>query len=290
MRNFLARLLRQPLVQFVLIGAVIFGLYNLKDGDKPTSPTDIRVSSTELRWLHDTWIAQFGHAPNAIEMRSAVTGFVDEEMRYREGLALGLDRDDTIVRRRLAQKYDFLLGTQAADMVPTETQLRAFQAAHPANYIAPPLTSFCQAYFGSGGAGLASAKAVLEHLAPQRRLDPKAVTGGDIELPYPRCYASASAQDVAHDFGDFFGAAVAKLPVGPWQGPVESGYGFHLAIITARTPGAAQTFEAARPAIEADWRRATAAEARVRQDRDLRRRYHVTIDEAALRRIVEAAQ
>lgn len=286
MRRTVERLLRQPLVQFVLIGAVIFGIWKVQAGDAPSSPTEIHVGASDLRWLHDTWIGQFGHAPSAAEMQSAVRGYVDEEMRYREGLALGLDRDDTIVRRRLAQKYDFLLGAQAANLTATEAQLREVYDKHPERYAQPPLTTFCQVYFGPGPEGLRRAKAALSALTPTARGDSRSVTGGDSELPYPRCYDRAAPQDILRDFGPFFSKVVTGLPPGLWQGPVESGYGFHLVRAQARTSGARLDFDAARPTVDADWRKAVALEARVREDKALRDRYRVTVDQAALKRVL----
>lgn len=288
MRRRLMGLLRQPLVQFVLIGAVIFAAWRLANPEAETAPTEIRVGASELKWLHDTWVGQFGHAPDAAEMASAVRGYVDEEMRYREGLALGLDADDTIVRRRLAQKYDFMLGAEAGDLIPTEAQLQAFLRKHAERYRLPAKTSFCQVWFGDQAAGLAAAQAALAALPPDMRASPDARLAGREGLPFARCYTAAVPVDVSRDFGVNFATVVDhRLPVGTWQGPVESGYGFHLVLITRREPGPPGTLANARPQLEADWRAQAAVSAKARQEADLRRRYKVTVDDAALRRLVE---
>lgn len=287
MRQAFARLLRQPLVQFVLIGAVIFGAWKLKNPEAEAAPTEIHVGAAELKWLHDTWIGQFGHPPDAVEMRSAIRGYVDEEMRYREALALGLDADDTIVRRRLAQKYDFMLGAQAEDMIPSDRQLADYMARHADRYREPARTSFCQVYFGDRVAGMAATTAALAALSPTASADPQARLAGRGDLPFPRCYKAAHPVDVTRDFGGNFSQVVeARLPVGRWQGPVESGYGFHLVIATARAPGAAGTLATSRASVEADWRLESMTAARKRQEQDLRRRYEVTVDEAAMKRLV----
>lgn len=272
----------RPLVQFTLIGAAIFGVYSLSSRHE-TAPTEIHVGATELRWLHDVWQGQFGRPPNADEMRAAVKVYEDEEMRYREALALGLDRDDTIVRRRMAQKYDFLLGSQANEAVPTEAQLRAVFDRAPGRYTSPALSSFCQVYFGEGAAGITRAKAAVAALTPAARADPAALAQAPGPLPYPRCYQGASAVDVARDFGALFAETLGKLPAGAWQGPVESGYGFHAVLLGGRTPGTPLTFDQARRTVEADWRAQTTREARDRQDSDLHKRYRITVDEGALR-------
>ncbi|WP_411288582.1 peptidyl-prolyl cis-trans isomerase [Phenylobacterium sp.] len=281
-------LLKQPLVQFVLIGVLIYGGWKLKNPHAEAVPTEIRVGAAELRWLHDTWIGQFGHAPDATEMRSAIRGYIDEEVRYREGLALGLDRDDTIVRRRLAQKYDFMLGAQAADMIATDRQLTDQLARHPERYREPTQTAFCQVYLGDQAAGLVAAQSALAKLSPGELADPNARIQTRQELPFERCYKASKPADLARDFGPNFATVVdGRLPVGRWQGPVESGYGYHLVLVTARTPGAPATLASARPRIDADWRAEAMTGARKRQDEDLRRRYSVTVDDAAMKRLLQ---
>lgn len=285
----LRRLLREPLVHFLLIGLLVFGAWKLRHWDEPSSPTEIRVGASELRWLHDTWLGQFGHQPDAAEMQTAIRGYVDEEMRYREGLALGLDRDDTIVRRRLAQKYDFTLGTQTAGVNPTEAQLRDYFARNAARYPAPVLSSFCQLYLGASQTALQHARRRLAALPPARRASPEAPLGPGEDLPFERCRSRAAPADLTRDFGPLFAEVVsARLPTGAWQGPVQSGYGYHLVLVTARTGGGRMTLEAARPLVEADWRREQMEQARAREDRDLRRRYQVTVDRAALAALTRA--
>lgn len=288
MRRLLARLVRRPLVQFVLIGAAIFGFHQWTAAGRGGSPSEIRVGEAELRWLHQTWRGQFGHAPNASEMRSAVNGYIQEEMRYREGLALGLDRDDTIVRRRLAQKYDFLLGAQAAAAEPTKAELDAYYKEHPERYATPPRIQFCQAYFGSRVSGLRNAEAALAALPPGRIGDPQALAGNSGDLPFPRCREGAVRDEIAQDFGTFFADVVGRLEVGSWQGPVESGYGYHLVLPQRRTKGDVRPFEEVRSQVEEDWREANLEAARAREEDALRARYRVIVDEPALKRIVGA--
>ena len=286
----LRRLLREPLLHFLLIGIVVFGAWQLRHGNEPTNPIEIRVGAAELQWLRDTWIGQFGHPPDATEMRSAIRGYVDEEMRYREGLALGLDRDDTIVRRRLAQKYDFTLGVQTADVTPTEAQSRAYFERNPGRYPAPRLTTFCQVYLGATPQAFQAATTRLTALAPAERRNPQAGLGPADDLPFPRCRTRADPADLARDYGDLFAEVVGRrLPPGQWEGPVQSGYGYHLVMVTARTAPARMSFEAARPRLQADWRREQIEAARRREDEALRRRYQIHIDEAALTALMPKA-
>jgi peptidyl-prolyl cis-trans isomerase C len=279
------RLSGQPLVQFLVIGAAIFGFYTVV-ARPDTAPTEIRVGATELRWLQNVWQGQFGRRPSIDEMRAAVKVYEDEEMRYREAQALGLDRDDTIVRRRMAQKYDFLMGSQATEAAPTETELRALFAKTPARYTAPPTFRFCQVYFGEGASGLKAAGAAVARLPAAAAGDEAAIAAGNRPIPFPRCYDGASRADVLRDFGTAFADVLGRLPVGTWQGPVESGYGFHAVLLATRTPGRPLSFAEAARALDADWRVQATRAARERQDRELRRRYTISVDEKALRALV----
>jgi peptidyl-prolyl cis-trans isomerase C len=276
------RLVAQPLVQFLLIGALIFGFYKLVARPE-NPPNSIQVGATELGWLRNVWQGQFGRPPSAEELRAAVKVHVDEEMRYREAQALGLDRDDTIVRRRMAQKFDFLMGSQANDSTPTEVELRALFNNTTGNYNAPSVFEFCQVYFGEGAFGLTAAKTAVVNLSPAAIRDPASIPVGSIQIPFSRCYNDAARADVLRDFGTAFADVLGKLPMGAWQGPVESGYGFHAVFLTTSTPGRQLSFAEARRAVEADWRAQATKAARERQDRELRSRYKITIDEKALR-------
>lgn len=276
-----ARWLGQPLAQFCLIGAAIFAVYSLV-GRPETAPNEIRIGASELRWLGEVWQGQFGRPATAEELRAAVDAYEVEEMRYREALALGLDRDDTVVRRRLAQKYDFLMGSQAGAADPTEAQLRETFEKAPERFSAPALTSFCQVYFGEGEAGLLRARAAVEELPAGAAGEAGALVAGGARLPFPRCYETAAPVEVARDFGSVFSGLLDKLPASAWQGPVESGYGFHAVLVTGRTPGRPLSFDEARPQVDEVWRAEAARQARETDERTLRKRYRIVVDEAAL--------
>lgn len=269
-------------MQFLLIGTAIYGLYGLVARPE-NPPNSIQVGATELGWLRNVWQGQFGRPPSAEELRAAVKVYVDEEMRYREAQQLGLDRDDTIVRRRMAQKFDFLMGSQANDSEPKEAELSAIYNKTPGDYTAPPVFEFCQVYFGEGAIGLKAAKTAVANLLPSAIGDAASIPDGNIQIPFSRCYKDAARADVIRNFGTAFADVLGKLPIGAWQGPVESGYGFHAVLLTTSTPGRQLSFAEAKREVEADWRTQATKAARERQDRELRSRYKITIDEKALR-------
>lgn len=288
-RRLLGTIWRQPLLHFVVLGAAIFGLYALTTGGREPTAAEIRMDAGQVRWLADTWRTQFGRPPTAAELRTAVARQADEEMRYREALSLGLDRDDTIVRRRLAQKYDFLLGDRSR--APRPGELESFFAAHRDRYVDVERVSFCQAWFGGepGGEGMDRAARVLARLTPAQRRSEETPLGVE-GLPVEPCVEAAEGERVARDYGRFFAGALPRLPRGEWAGPVQSGYGFHLVRVTGVGAGRRLDFAVARDRVEADWREAATEQDRRRDDRALRARYRVQIDDAAVARFSGAGQ
>lgn len=276
----------QPLVHFVILGGLIFALYTVRSGGREPADALIRFDEGQVRWLSDSWRAQFGQAPTPSQLRTAIERQAAEEMRYREAMALGLDRDDTVVRRRMAQKYDFLLGEGSAPALASDRELRAFHAAQGARYQAPTTFSYCQVFYGgdSDGTGLARARTALAGLSAAERAGPATRLIGLDMLPAPRCQDHVPADRLAAAMGPDFAAALPRLPRGAWAGPVQSGYGYHLVRVTAAAPGGPLSFDQARARVEADWRAEAVVRARQADETKLRRRYRISIDEGALTR------
>lgn len=265
---------------------MVFALHAAMSGGREPADALIRFDEGQVRWLSDSWRAQFGQAPTPPQLRTAIERQASEEMRYREAMALGLDRDDTVVRRRMAQKYDFLLGEGSAPASPSDRDLRAYYAAHGTRYQAPVAFSYCQVFFGgdADGTALSRARAALASLSASERAGPATrLTGLDL-LPAPRCQDRVPADRLAAAMGPGFAAALPRLPRGAWAGPVQSGYGYHLARVTATAPGSSLSFDQVRARVEADWRADAVVRARQADEAKLRRRYRISIDEGALTR------
>ncbi|MBI5940600.1 MAG: peptidyl-prolyl cis-trans isomerase [Caulobacterales bacterium] len=281
----------QPLVHFVILGGVVFALHAAMSGGREPADTLIRFDEGQVRWLSDSWRAQFGRAPTPPQLRTAIERQASEEMRYREAMALGLDRDDTVVRRRMAQKHDFLLGEGSAPSQPSDRELRAYHAAHQARYQAPTTYSYCQVFYGgdSDGTGLARARTALAGLSAAERAGPATRLAGLDLLPAPRCQDRIPADRLAAAMGPDFAAALPRMPRGTWAGPVQSGYGYHLVRVTAAEPGGPLSFDQARARAETDWRADAVVRARQADEAKLRRRYRISIDEGALTRFSRPA-
>ncbi len=272
----LRRLWTHPVFHFLIIGAGLFALNAWHTSARP--PADeaaITVDRPRLEALAGIWKAQFGRRPTEAELTTVARAWTVEEMRVREARRLGLDQDDSVIRRRLAQKYDFLVNNPASLSPPSDATLRTYLAAHADRYAGPSRYSFVQLYFSSDRGrdkALAAAQAALANPAAAKA---DAFPGNPIER-------NATEAEIRQDFGSNFAQALPRLRPGVWDGPVESGFGFHLVKITARRALAPPDFATVRGQVLADWMVDAAQAAAVRAGADLEHRYRVSLDAKAV--------
>jgi len=238
------------------------------------------VTAGTVAWLRESFTRQWKRVPDEAQMRTLVDDHLREEVLYREALALGLERDDSIVRRRMAQKMDFLTQDISSAVQPDEAQLRVYFAANEQRYAKPARISFRHVFFSKDRHGTqldADVKAALVALVG-------GADDGQIGDSFLReqVFTKAEAADIIAALGPDFATNLSKLPVGSWQGPVESTYGVHLVLVSERTPAPPTAFEAVRDAVTRD----LLDDRRVSVNRDLvqrlKARYRITIDEAAI--------
>lgn len=271
------KLLREPLLHFVVAGALLFGVYAwLNRGAGEDSDRSILITEREVAWLTETWSRQWQRPPTATEMQGLVADYLRESLLEREARALELDRDDLIVRRRLAQKMDFILADTARLVDPTDAELRAIYDADRARFDVPPAISFTMLFFSKekrGDRATAEARSALAALLKAGAgADP--VSMGDASL-LPDTMQDADEQAIAGVFGEAFAKTVIALPAGAWQGPVESAFGLHLVRITARREAEPRAFETIREALAGDWRQRKEADAKQAYFRELLERYDI---------------
>jgi len=275
-----ALLMGNSLLHFILVGAVLFAVFTIRNGTGESSSSTIKVDEGRIRWLAETFAVQFGHRPSATELNSMIKSYVNEEMSYREALSLGLDQDDTIVRRRMIQKYDFLKLDEQPP-APTEADLNRYYEANISKYKTPQLVTLCQAYVVSVPDRLVAmtrVKALASALQDGRVNLQEA--GDPIEIP--ACFEDANQDDLRRLFGAFFASTMLKLPTGQWIAPVESGYGFHAVRVTGRRDGPPISLQEGRERILADWRREASAKLRAKRIATLQSRYKIEIDAKAV--------
>lgn len=278
------RWLKEPLVHFALLGALIFALNGWRE--KPAAAeaelARIEVSAAVIERLRAGYERQFGSAPDADDLRGLVTAHIREEVLFREALALGLDRDDTIVRRRLAQKMEFLTADVAGMAEPDEAALAKFFAENAARYSAPGRVSFRHVYFSREKRGAALDAAAREALAALEKGASDEAMGDAFLHGFE--FEQREAEELTALFGPEFVAGLATQPPGAWRGPIASSYGVHLVHVVQRTEPRPVQLADVREAVVRDFHEDRRRTANREIFDKLRERYAVSVDEAAISR------
>ena len=250
----LAAWLREPLLHFLLIGAALFVAYHYLSAGDTGGPRQIVVSESRVEALAENFARTWMRPPTAEELKGLVDDYVAEEVYYREAIAMGLDRDDTVIRRRLRQKMEFVSEDVAAAVPPTDAQLQEYLEKHAEKFVQPPRLNFQQVFFSTerrGNAARTDAEKLLAELHAGRGPANPAEAGDPTLLP--STMDLASPQDIANSFGSEFATSVEQAPVGQWTGPVQSGFGLHLVRVDQREAGAMPTLAEIRPIVQREW-------------------------------------
>ncbi len=275
------RFLREPLVHFLLIGAVLFGVYSFTQAGRPASASskEIQLTVDELSQLALLFQSQWRREPTPEEFSRLVENKVQNEVLYREALAMGLDREDEIVKRRMAQKMRFLAEDVAAAREPTTAELRTWYEKNSASFAQPPRLSFRHLYFSPDRRGPRArddAAKALAALAGQPE-DAKAASSLADPFMFQEYYRDRAPEYLAKEFGPQFALAVAKLEAGSWQGPIESGFGWHLLFVDTVIPGRVPAFEEIEPDVKPAWLAEQKAKAWEKAYQEIRAEYRVLL-------------
>lgn len=268
--------LREPLFHFFLLGSAIFALFAVFDDSPPPEAAEtIIVSEDDARRLAADFEATWRRPPDGPELDHLIDAFVREEVYVREALALGLDRGDAVIRRRLQMKMEFLTESGAAMAAPDDATLAAHLAAHPDRFMQPPVIAFEQVVIDDG-VGPEMLEAIRAGLA----------TGGTPDgiraSLLPPALPASPPQVVDGTFGTGFFADLATLPAGAWAGPVLSSFGRHLVRVTDRREVRLPPLAEIRARVESDWRAALTAELRETRFDALAARYDIVRPDPAL--------
>ena len=274
-RRLLRALWREPLTHFLALGIVIFIVSHAIEAHSKRYV--ITVSPGDVTRITNSYAQQYGNAPDASQLRRMLDNYVREEIYLREGVALGLDKDDEIVRRRIAQKFEFLQGDLAVPRDPSDAELKDWFASHKARFIAPARRSFDQLYFSADRRGDAAARALAE-AALRATTSGQAPRAAD-DFPGPKTIAAVSQDDTQRIFGGpEFARAVFGTTPGRWVGPLHSGFGWHLIRVTDAAAPHQRSFDEARNDARNAWQQ---ADRDARNDtiwRQLRGRYTVRVE------------
>jgi hypothetical protein len=244
------RLLREPLFHFLIIGSLLFALYRIVSGPAPTPVNSIVITPERVTQLAAGFEAVRKRPATDDELRALVDSFVREEVYYREALALGLERDDTIIRRRLRQKMEFITDSGAELLEPQAGELEDYYQANVASFQQPPEIALTQVFLGQNPAPDRIAGA-LAALRSNSETDPS--LWGEATLLPPRLKLSTSSE-IDGIFGTGFFDGLMQMPVASWSEPIQSGYGLHLVRIDERLAAQVMSLDAERDGIEREWR------------------------------------
>ncbi len=270
--------LKEPLLHFLLLGTIIFVVY-VKLNPAGPSDSQIIVSRGQQEHLVTAFTRTWNRQPTPQEFTGIVQDWIREEIAYREGLEMGLDGNDTIIRRRLRQKLELLAEDIVALAPPTMEDLEAYRVANEADYTVEPMYTLRQVYFSvdqRGDDAIRDAEQALVLLETDAGMVDFTQFGDPISLPSRLVSERISTIDGL--FGQSFTAAMADIRPGKWAGPVRSGYGIHLVFIEDFQPGRPLMLVEVERDVRRDWENARRIETIDRLYSRLAEQYKITIE------------
>ena len=276
------RILREPLLHFLLIGVVIYALYGAFAESQPAEDDKtIIVSAGEIEWMQSSWQARWNRPPTPEEFDGLIQQYIREMVLYREALTMGLNQHDLVIRRRLAQKLEFLAKDLVSLTPPTEDELRAYFEEYADRYQDPSLYTFTQVFIDPdkrGDATLADAEAIKATLIGRGDgIEDVGSLGDDFMLQ--NYYPDKDPVEIQKLFGSGFTESLVALEPGQWHGPVLSGYGTHLVYVSHIREPSLATFEAVRDRVVVDWTTDRSEELNEQFYANLRESYTIVIEE-----------
>lgn len=283
------RLLQEPLLHFLLLGSAIFVAYGIVSKGGNDEPGKIVITQGQIEHLATGFAKTWQRPPTEQELTGLIRDHLREEVLCREAIALGLDQNDTVIRRRLRQKMEFVSDDIAAQKEPSEADLNAYLQAHADVFRVEQQFTFQQVYLNPQKHGDKLAQDIALLLAQLNRAGNKAdiaALGDSFLLEHD--FTAVPAGEITKQFGEEFAVKLSALPTGQWQGPVESGYGVHLVRISERSEGRLPALSDVRDAVRREWDNTRRLEANEKFYQELLKRYNVTIQLPELKNPVES--
>ena len=278
------RFFREPLIHFLVIGAAIFAIYGFLDQqDTEEQERAVTITAGEIGWLTDSWKKRWNRPPTAEEREGIINQYLKEMILYREAVAMGLDQNDIIIRRRMAQKLEFLTQDLISPQPPTEDELRTYFEEHMDRYQPPDLITITHVFFDPDKRGdrtLKDAETIKAELIASKEPPQDASAYGD-PFMLQSYYPERSQDELAKLFGGEFAQSVFALEPERWHGPVLSGYGTHLVYVHDRQEMAPPAFAEAQEQVRQDWENDKRKQLNDQYIASLMGRYDVTIEDGA---------
>jgi len=286
----IVRLLREPLLQFLALGAALFAIYGLAGKRAADAPEKIVVSASQVTNLGDAFVRTWRRPPNEEELNGLIDDYIRDEVFYREGRAAGLDRDDAIIRRRVRQKMEFLANEMSVSE-PSEAELAAFLASHPERFRAEDQLTFRQLFLSatkraetidSDSKQLAGVLARADEAVDATALGDAFLLGEE--------FRDVSPTKLTSIFGESFAKQLSVMEKGRWQGPISSSFGQHFVFISERAPGNLPPLDAIRRVVLREWENARRLETEQKLYASLRSRYEIVVEQPKARAAEAASQ
>jgi len=273
------KILHEPLLHFLLLGATIFAVYSFLSKPASDEPGKIVVTSGEVESMVVGFTRTWQRPPTREETDGLIQDRVREEVYCREAIALGLDKSDMVIRRRLRQKMEFVTDDVVARAKPDDDQLRAYLKEHAGTFRVQRKYTFSHVYLNPERHGENLSRDSSQLLAQLRQAGSRAEVQ-DLGDPFllEHTFVAVSASEVGKQFGEKFAAKLDELAPGTWEGPIESGYGVHLVLVTERTEGRVPALAEVRDLVSREWANAQRLEANEKFFQDLLKHYSVTVE------------
>jgi parvulin-like peptidyl-prolyl isomerase len=278
------KLLGEPLLHLFVLGLVIFGLHAALNRDSRPADDDpylVEVSSAEVEWLRTMWKKRMNREPTVQELRAQVNQVIRETILEREAVRMGFDRDDVVLRRRLAQKMEFLFKDLSSLEQPSEEALRQYFEENESRYVTPVQVTFTQVFFDTDKRAVEDAEEAVRSFLESSGQGVGELSAahrqGDASMLAPYC-SKCDAREIRNRFGEEFFVTVKALSPGSWHGPVRSGYGLHAVYVEERVDPRLPAFDQIRREIEADWISERQRENTHKAYREIRFQYRVLLE------------
>jgi hypothetical protein len=248
------KLIKEPFIHFILIGGLLFALYQLFGNKSEQYNNTIEISELDIKRATDAWQERWSRLPSDSELKNVIEQQVREEVFYREALALDLGKNDPVIKRRLSEKMIFIANDLLVPEQATDQQLTDFMQQHPHKFSKPLLISFKQFYFNPDlhSSDLSNELERVKFTLNSNTQDTSSTVLSD-DFNGESEYTSMPLYQVARHFGQKFTAEIETLPVGTWSGPIASGYGMHIIKVTDRAESTLMPLQSIKDKVLLEW-------------------------------------
>jgi hypothetical protein len=271
-----SRAFKEPLLHFLLLALLIFGVH-WAGGSHEAGGQTIRVTASKVAQLIEVYSKTWQRAPTELQLTGLIDDYVKEEIYVREAVALGLDKDDSVIRRRLRLKMEFMNDAAVDAMAPTDAELESYLSAHPQLFADEPMLALQQILFRPEKHGDGTMSDAVAALGRLNAGDASAESQGDSSL-LPAALPMTPKTSIAEIYGSAFADALDKLPVGTWAGPVSSTYGIHLVKVINRSASRLPPLSEVREVVLREWSNDKRTQVEDARFKGLLKKYHVTVD------------